>query len=93
MFYLYPLNKLKICFQFESYKNITKSKQSRKFFVFPVKFTKVHIRGFVNELTIYEYDNFMLSQVVTSKWERSGSVVECLTRDRGAAGSSLTHLS
>ena len=23
-------------------------------------------------------------------WERSGSVVECLTRDRGAAGSSLT---
>ena len=24
------------------------------------------------------------------KWERSGSVVECLTRDRRAAGSSLT---
>ena len=24
------------------------------------------------------------------EWERSGSVVECLTRDRGAAGSSLT---
>ena len=24
------------------------------------------------------------------RWERSGSVVECLTRDRGAAGSSLT---
>ena len=23
-------------------------------------------------------------------WERSGSVVECLTRDRGAAGSSLS---
>ena len=23
-------------------------------------------------------------------WERSGSVVECLTRDQGAAGSSLT---
>ena len=23
-------------------------------------------------------------------WERSGSVLECLTRDRGAAGSSLT---
>ena len=23
-------------------------------------------------------------------WERSGSVVECLTQDRGAAGSSLT---
>ena len=23
-------------------------------------------------------------------WERSGSVVECLTRERGAAGSSLT---
>ena len=26
----------------------------------------------------------------TDHWERSGSVVECLTRDRGAAGSSLT---
>ena len=25
-------------------------------------------------------------------WERSGSVVECLTRDRRAAGSSLTGL-
>ena len=25
-----------------------------------------------------------------AKGERSGSVVECLTRDRGAAGSSLT---
>ena len=25
-----------------------------------------------------------------SRWERSGSVVECLTRDRRAAGSSLT---
>ena len=24
------------------------------------------------------------------RWERSGSVVECLTRDREAAGSSLT---
>ena len=24
------------------------------------------------------------------KWERSGSVVECLTRDRGAVGLSLT---
>ena len=41
------LNKLKICFPSESHKNITKSKQSRKFFVPPVKFTKVHIRGFV----------------------------------------------
>ena len=26
----------------------------------------------------------------TLKWERNGSVVECFTRDRGAAGSSLT---
>ena len=26
----------------------------------------------------------------SKKWERSGSVVECLTRDRRAAGSSLT---
>ena len=29
-------------------------------------------------------------QSSTSQWERSGSVVECLTRDRRAAGSSLT---
>ena len=27
---------------------------------------------------------------VSMDWERSGSVVECLTRDRRAAGSSLT---
>ena len=53
MYYLYQLNKLKICFQSESHKNITKSKQSRKFFVSPVKFTKVHVRGFVNEPTSY----------------------------------------
>ena len=52
MYYLYPINKLEICFQSESHKNITKSKQSRKFFVSPVKFTKVHVRGFVNEPTI-----------------------------------------
>ena len=52
MYYLYPLNKLKICFQSESHTNITKSKQLRKFFVSPVKFTKVHVRGFVNEPTI-----------------------------------------
>ena len=31
------------------------------------------------------------TQTLTAKsWERSGSVVECLTRDRRAAGSSLT---
>ena len=51
MYYLYPLNNVKICFQSKSYKNITKSKQSRKFFVSPVKFTKVHIQGFVYETT------------------------------------------
>ena len=49
MNYLYPLNKLKICFQSESHESITQSKQSRKFFVSPVKFTKVHVSGFVNE--------------------------------------------
>ena len=31
--------------------------------------------------SVYRIDNI---------WERSGSVVECLTRDRGAAGPSLT---
>ena len=29
---------------------------------------------------------------IAAGWECSGSVVECLTRDRGAAGSSLTAL-
>ena len=53
MYYLYLLNKLKICFQFESNKNIRKSKISRKFFVSPVKFTKVHVLGFVNEPTVF----------------------------------------
>ena len=32
----------------------------------------------------------MLQNLVYLDWERSGSVVECLTWDRGAAGSSLT---
>ena len=34
------------------------------------------------------YDPIQLDPTIN--WERSGSVVECLTRDRGAAGSSLT---
>ena len=58
MYYLYPLNKLKICFQSESHMNITKSKQIRKFFVSPVKFTKAHVRGFVNESTIFTIEIF-----------------------------------
>ena len=37
LYYLYPLNKLKICFQSESHKNITKCKQSRKFFCLSYK--------------------------------------------------------
>ena len=32
----------------------------------------------------------LFTKVSVSIWERSGSVVECLTRDREAAGSSLT---
>ena len=31
-----------------------------------------------------------LQYIISTNLERSGSVVECLTRDRGAAGSSLT---
>ena len=65
MYYLYPLQhvtKLKICFQSESHKNITKSKQSRKFFVSPVKFTKVHAR--TNETSHFQffYGNFDLNK-------------------------------
>ena len=31
-----------------------------------------------------------LSGLIYISWERSGSVIECLTRDRGATGSNLT---
>ena len=55
MYYMYLLNKLKICFQSESHKNITKSKHSRKFFVSPVKFTEEHIQDFVNEPTTCDF--------------------------------------
>ena len=34
--------------------------------------------------------SFFTCLIGTKNWVRSGSVVECLTRDRGAAGSSLT---
>ena len=41
-----------------------------------------HIQNFQNHLMYFLKFNIY--------WERSGSVVECLTRDRGAAGLSLT---
>ena len=44
MYYLYPLNKLRICFRSESHNNMTKSKQSRKFFVSPSAHTRFCIR-------------------------------------------------
>ena len=63
MYYLYPLNKFKICFQSGSHTNITKSKQIRKFFVSPVKFTKVHVQGFVNEPTTCHVVGFVMRQL------------------------------
>ena len=36
------------------------------------------------------YSEILMTE--TCLWERSGSVVECLTRDRRAAGSSLTRV-
>ena len=44
-----------------------------------IRILLVLILEFINELDLNPY-----------LWERSGSVVEYLTRDRGAAGSSLT---
>ena len=48
-------------------------------------------------VTCYEQNNkcciiilYYKCQIMCCFKERSGSVVECLTRDRGAAGSSLT---
>ena len=44
--------------------------------------------------TMVVYDVYVSTQALDciqyDVWERSGSVVECLTRDRRAAGSSLT---
>ena len=40
----------------------------------------------ISDLCTFTYFN----KVLVTLRERSGSVVECLTRDRGAAGSSLT---
>ena len=50
---------------------------------------------FIEALQIYLYFVFYEDNIISCSSElreRSGSVVECLTRDRGAAGSSLTAL-
>ena len=36
------------------------------------------------------YEDLEVSQITDLAWERSASVVECLTRDRGAADSIIT---
>ena len=41
-------------------------------------------------LQTYQSSKLLNKLIKSLKWERSGSVVECLTRDRRAAGSSLT---
>ena len=54
-----------------------------------------HVRSSISRLTFLSvqsdqrhcYDHTLSTSDI---WERSGSVVECLTRDRRAAGSSLT---
>ena len=45
----------------------------------------------LNVVFMHQFENQQL-KLCNKKagWERSGSVVECLTRDRGARGSSLT---
>ena len=52
------------------------------------------MNGFIAFYIIYIAHLFLTIICFTKSspkiWERSGSVVECLTRDRGAAGSSLT---
>ena len=47
---------------------------------------KIKEVGFLCSALCRVFNNLTLS----SQWERSGSVVECLTQDRGAAGSSIT---
>ena len=39
---------------------------------------------------LYRNNDNLTKGLQIYEWERSGSVVECLTRDRRAAGSSLT---
>ena len=83
MYYLYPLNELKICFQSESHTNRTKSKQIRKFFVSPVNFTKVHVRGFVNEPTIYWSDTSLsYCELTLSKQGCGNSKILYLPKDK-----------
>ena len=45
---------------------------------------------YANLSRIFFTDDFNMFSPLTEVRERSNSVVECLTRDRGAAGSSLT---
>ena len=46
--------------------------------------------GFLENPWAFSRPPWKIVRLHVSHWERSGSVVECLTRDRGAAGSSLT---
>ena len=48
-------------------------------------YTKTGVKRIINP---FIFQNIF--QFSPLRWERSGSVVECLTRDRRAAGSSLT---
>ena len=43
------------------------------------------LSGRLRQVLLYDY----IARKIIQKWEHSGSVVECLKRDRGAAGSSL----
>ena len=50
--------------------------------------------AFVDSMNVFDCRlsgvNKNYDELPSMQWERSGSVVECLTRDREAAGSSLT---
>ena len=44
----------------------------------------------MDRLPLIHVKVFVQNPITCMIWERSGSEVECLTRDRGVAGSSLT---
>ena len=56
-----------------------KGKQSRKFFVSPVKFTKVHVKGFVNEPSMCKFGSTKNNKPVEDIYNYVFFLVKILT--------------
>ena len=55
----------------------------------------IYMEQFFAEIDLFIYILYITCMIMQCviMWERSGSVVECLTRDRGAMGLNLTGVS